>query len=64
MTPIAAARAGMVALPIAQLAVDGPYRTAATGVLMTFIGLRFVQAALADRATATGSGGPADRRQV
>lgn len=44
-----AARAGMVALPFVQLVVDGPYRTAATGVLMSFIGLRFAQAALADR---------------
>lgn len=43
------ARAGMIALPFVQLVVDGPYRTAATGVLMTFIGLRFAQAALASR---------------
>ncbi len=43
------ARAGMVALPFVQLVVDGPYQTAATGVLMTFIGVRFGQAALADR---------------
>ena len=39
-----AARAAIVALPIAQLVVDGPYRTAATGVLMTFVGLRFLVA--------------------
>jgi glycerol-3-phosphate acyltransferase PlsY len=39
-----AARAGIVALPFIQIAVDGPFRTAATGVLMTFIGLRFAQA--------------------
>jgi acyl phosphate:glycerol-3-phosphate acyltransferase len=44
-----AARAGMVALPFVQLVVDGPHRTAATGGLMTFIGLRFAAAALADR---------------
>jgi glycerol-3-phosphate acyltransferase PlsY len=44
-----AARLGMVALPFVQLAVDGPYRTAATGVLMTFIGARFAMAAWADR---------------
>lgn len=44
-----AARAGMLALPIVQLVVDGPYRTAATGALMTFIGLRFTMAAIADR---------------
>ena len=43
------ARVGMVALPFVQLVVDGPYQTAATGVLMTFIGVRFGQAALADR---------------
>lgn len=42
-----AARAGVVAFPLAQLAVDGPYRTAATGCLMTLIGIRFAQAALA-----------------
>ncbi len=41
-----AARFGMVALPFVQLVVDGPHRTAATGALMTFIGLRFAQAAL------------------
>jgi len=32
-----------------QIIVEGPYRTAATGVLMTFIGLRFAMAAVADR---------------
>ena len=55
-----AARSGMVALPFVQLAIEGPYRTAATGVLMTFIGVRFGQAALADRrrnATPGESGG-------
>ena len=44
-----ASRVGMFALPFVQIVVEGPYRTAATGVLMTFIGLRFGQAALADR---------------
>jgi acyl phosphate:glycerol-3-phosphate acyltransferase len=44
-----AARVGFVAFPIVQLVLDGPWRTAATGVLMTFIGLRFVMAALHDR---------------
>ncbi|MEM9039213.1 MAG: glycerol-3-phosphate acyltransferase [Actinomycetota bacterium] len=43
------ARAGMVVLPFVQIVVEGPSRTAATGVLMTFIGVRFGQAALADR---------------
>lgn len=56
------ARVGMVALPFVQIVVEGPYRTAATGVLMTFIGVRFGQAALADRrrgqqAAATAGGG-------
>lgn len=44
-----AARVGFVAFPVVQLAVEGPYRTAATGVLMTFIGVRFAMAALAER---------------
>jgi len=44
-----AARLAFVALPIVQIIVEGPYRTAATGVLMTFIGLRFAMAAVADR---------------
>lgn len=44
-----AARAGIVAFPVVQLVVDGPYRTAATGALMTFIGLRFAMAAWSDR---------------
>jgi glycerol-3-phosphate acyltransferase PlsY len=34
-------RTGFVAYPAVQLAVDGPRRTAATGLLMSFIGLRF-----------------------
>ncbi|MCX6520119.1 MAG: glycerol-3-phosphate acyltransferase [Actinobacteria bacterium] len=44
------ARAGMFAFPFIQLVVDGPYRTAATGGLMSLIGLRFAMAAFADRA--------------
>jgi glycerol-3-phosphate acyltransferase PlsY len=44
-----AGRVGFVALPLVQIAIEGPYRTAATGVLMTFIGLRFAMAAVADR---------------
>jgi glycerol-3-phosphate acyltransferase PlsY len=47
-----AARAGIVALPFVQLVVEGPYRTAATGVLMSFIGIRFAQAAAGDRRAA------------
>jgi acyl phosphate:glycerol-3-phosphate acyltransferase len=46
-----AARVGFVAFPIVQIIVEGPYRTAATGALMTFIGLRFAMAAVADRRT-------------
>ncbi len=44
-----AARVGFVAFPVVQFVVEGPYRTAATGVLMTFIGVRFAMAALAER---------------
>lgn len=44
-----AGRVGFVALPIVQIFVEGPNRTAATGVLMTFIGVRFAMAAVADR---------------
>lgn len=40
-----AARVGFFAFPVVQIAIEGPYRTAATGVLMTFIGLRFASAA-------------------
>jgi len=43
------ARVGFVAFPLVQLAIEGPYRTAATGVLMTFIGIRFAVAAWASR---------------
>ena len=39
-----AAQVGIVVFPIAQLVIEGPYRTAATGVLMTFIGFRFLTA--------------------
>ena len=46
-----AARAGVAAFPVIQIALDGATRTAATGALMTFIGLRF---ALAGRATSKG----------
>lgn len=36
-----AARIGVATFPLLQLTIDGPRRTAATGVLMSFIGLRF-----------------------
>jgi glycerol-3-phosphate acyltransferase PlsY len=39
-----AARVGIAVFPVAQLVVQGPYRTAATGVLMTFVGFRFLTA--------------------
>ena len=44
-----AARAGFAVYPFVQLAVDGAHRTAATGCLMTVIGVRFASAALAER---------------
>jgi len=43
--------AGFVAYPLAQLVVDGRVRTAATGALMTFIGLRFLTARTPDHAS-------------
>jgi glycerol-3-phosphate acyltransferase PlsY len=39
-----AARVGIAVFPLVQIAAEGPRRTAATGVLMTFIGLRFATA--------------------
>ena len=41
-------RTGFVVLPFAQLVVNGPYQTAAMGVLMTFIGARFLMARRAE----------------
>jgi glycerol-3-phosphate acyltransferase PlsY len=38
------ARVGVFGFPLAQLALDSPHRTAATGALMTIIGLRFAAA--------------------
>ena len=43
---------GVAVFPVIQLIVEGPYRTAATGVLMTFVGFRFAVAAR----TASGAG--------
>jgi len=48
------ARVGFFAFPVVQIAVEGPYRTAATGVLMTFIGVRFATAAVAERRSVAG----------
>ena len=44
------ARIGVFAFPVVQFVVDGPYRTAATGCLMTLIGVRFAGAAIESRA--------------
>jgi glycerol-3-phosphate acyltransferase PlsY len=46
------ARTGFVVLPFVTLAVQGPYRTAAMGVLMSFIGLRFLMARAGQSANA------------
>jgi glycerol-3-phosphate acyltransferase PlsY len=43
------ARVGVFGFPFVQIVVEGPHRTAATGCLMSLIGLRFLMAALADR---------------
>lgn len=44
-----AARVGVFGFPVVQLAFDSKERVAATGALLTFIGLRFAQAAVAER---------------
>lgn len=49
-----AVRVGFVTYPAAQLLIDGPRRTAVTGVMMSFIGLRFAMA----------SGDPATRAEA
>jgi len=46
-------RIGVAAFPVIQILIEGPYRTAATGVLMTFIGLRFAMAARSTPAPST-----------
>ena len=43
------ARAGIIAFPVLQLVTEGANRTAATGALMTFVGLRFALARSATR---------------
>ena len=40
------ARAGVTAFPVLQILFEGPRRTALTGILMTLIGMRFLQARL------------------
>lgn len=42
-----AAQVGVFVFPVVQIVIEGPYRTAASGVLMTFIGLRFATASRA-----------------
>lgn len=42
-----ASRVGVAVFPVVQLAIDGPERTLATGVLMTFVGIRFLTARVA-----------------
>jgi glycerol-3-phosphate acyltransferase PlsY len=49
------ARVGVFGFPVAQLVLDSPHRTAATGALMGIIGLRF---AMARRTTAPATSGP------
>lgn len=44
-----AARVGVFGFPVVQLGFERKERVAATGVLMTLIGVRFAQAAIADR---------------
>lgn len=46
---VRAVRIAVVAFPFIQFAVEDRWRTAASGALMTFVGLRFATAALADR---------------
>lgn len=45
-----AARIGVASFPVVQAATDGLRRTAASGALMTFVGIRFARAALEERA--------------
>ena len=47
-----AARAGVFGFPLVQLLFEPKERVAATGVLLSFIGLRFAQAAVAERRAA------------
>jgi len=53
------ARVAVVAFPFVQIVVEGPYRTAATGCLMTLIGVRFAQAALLSRTSGPARSGDA-----
>lgn len=56
------ARVGVFGFPLAQLLFDTPNRVAATGALMSIIGLRFALAAVNDRRRARPQEGPAPHR--
>ncbi len=49
------ARAGVAMFPVLQLVLEGPRRTALTGILMTFIGVRFLMARLVGDVPLTGA---------
>jgi len=38
-----AVRIAVIAFPFIQIAIEGPWRTAMSGLLMTLIGVRFLQ---------------------
>lgn len=40
---VMAVRIAVIAFPFIQIAIDGPWRTATSGLMMTLIGLRFLQ---------------------
>ena len=56
-----AVRVGVACLPVIQAFTDPRSRVAMTGVMMTLIGLRFLQAALAARAAHAAGAGPTAR---
>jgi glycerol-3-phosphate acyltransferase PlsY len=52
------ARAGVFCFPLIQLAFDGPEQVAATGALMTLIGVLFVVRRTSSPATSSAAGAP------
>ncbi len=58
----AGAGAGVAAFPVVQILVESPYRAAATGALMSFIGLRFFSARSGRSGPATSSEDEAQTR--
>ena len=52
------ARAGVLCFPLIQLAFDGAERVAATGALMTLIGVLFVVRRTSSPATSSAAGSP------